>query len=63
MRNVDVIGSKEAAELLQLSQSQVNRRAAAGEIPYIRKNDGLRGPYIFDRSAIERISRTRVSSA
>jgi len=61
MRNREVIDSKEAAKILGLSRSQVNRRAAAGVLPYLSKSEGLRTPYIFDRSEIERLAKEKVA--
>lgn len=51
--NFNPIGSAEAAEILGESRSTVNRRAAAGELPFIAKGSGPRGPYFFDRATIE----------
>lgn len=47
------IASSEAARILGLSRSQVNRLAATGRIPFVVKAPGVRGAYIFDRTDIE----------
>lgn len=55
------ITAEEAAELLGKSRSQVNRDAAAGRLPVLRKLKGQRGPRLFDRTAIEQLAEERVS--
>lgn len=62
-KNPDLIGSKEAAEILHKSVSQVNRLASIGRLAYITKAHGLRGPYLFDRSEVERWALLRGEAA
>lgn len=49
----DIILSEEAALILNVDRSTVNRKAAKGKIPFVRKLDGPRGAYIFRRADIE----------
>lgn len=51
-----LIGTREAARVLGLSRSTVNRRAGAGNLPYVEKLPGRLGNYVFDRAEIERIA-------
>ena len=53
MLDIDLIGAAEAAEILRVDQSTVTRRAKAGTLPSIKKANGLRGPWMFERSIIE----------
>lgn len=57
------IDSTEAASILGISRSQVNRLAAAGKVAALRKLDGPRGAYIFDRAYIERLAADRKERA
>lgn len=50
--SVTPIFSRDVADILEKSVSQVNRLAASGELPIIGKTPGLRGAYIFDRDVI-----------
>lgn len=45
--------SAEVARLFRISRSEVQRRASAGELPVLDKAPGIRGAYLFDRTAIE----------
>lgn len=49
------------AEKLGMSRSQVNRLAAAGDLPVIAKAPGVRGAYLFDKIAIDRLAAERAS--
>ena len=49
----DVILAEEVADILGISKSTVTRRAATGRLPYIRKIDGPRGAYLFNRADVE----------
>ncbi len=50
----EFIGSAEACEILGIDRGTLVRRIAAGKIAYVFKGPGLRGPYMFTRSEIER---------
>jgi predicted DNA-binding transcriptional regulator AlpA len=50
---MDLIGSREVAQILGISVPTVNRRAGAGELPAVHKIPGRRGAYVFDRATIE----------
>lgn len=52
-----LIGTREAARVLGLSRSTVNRRAGSGLIPYVEKLPGRLGSYVFDRTEIERLAK------
>jgi excisionase family DNA binding protein len=47
----------EVADLLGISVATVNRRAAAGSLPFVFKAKGPRGPYVFDRAVVEMYAR------
>ena len=53
----ELIGSREAAEILRMSPMTFNRRVRAGAIPVVQKMPGLRGAYVFSRPTIESIAR------
>jgi predicted site-specific integrase-resolvase len=53
---MDLIDSREVAEILGVSTSTVNRRALTGEIPTVTRTGGRRGVRLFDRAAIVRIA-------
>jgi excisionase family DNA binding protein len=57
----NVILADEVAEILGINKSTVTRRAADGRLPYLRKIDGPRGAYIFDRVEIERLAKEKVA--
>lgn len=48
----DLIGSGEAAALLQISKPTLTRRIAAGTLKPLAQLDGPRGVFIFDRNDI-----------
>jgi hypothetical protein len=48
----DLIGSREAAEILGWSLAKVKREALNGALPVALKMDGGTGAYLFDRGAI-----------
>ena len=53
--------AEEVASILGISRSQVNRQAASGELPVAVKAPGIRGAYLFDRAAIQRIAKKRAA--
>ena len=53
---VELIFSRDVAVILGKSVSQINRLAAAGELPTIGKTPGLRGVYLFDRDVIDDVA-------
>ena len=53
--------AEEVASILGISRSQVNRQAASGELPVAVKAPGIRGAYLFDRAAIQRIAEKRAA--
>jgi predicted DNA-binding transcriptional regulator AlpA len=53
---MDLIDSREVAEMLGVSTSTVNRRALAGEIPTVTRTGGRRGVRLFDRREIEQLA-------
>lgn len=57
MSNDDIIGSRQAAELMGMSVSHFTRNVRAGNIEPAHKLPGLRGAYMFDRALIERMAK------
>lgn len=55
------IGAAEAARILGVDVRTVHRRVERGEVPFIAKLDGYRGPYIFDRAAVEALVEERAA--
>ncbi|HCT5225610.1 helix-turn-helix transcriptional regulator [Corynebacterium striatum] len=51
-----IIGTAEAAKLLGVSRSTVNRRAGLGTLPVVKKLPGKLGNYLFDREVLEAIA-------
>ncbi|CAM4256751.1 MULTISPECIES: helix-turn-helix domain-containing protein [Corynebacterium] len=47
-----LIGGTEAARILGISRSTVNRRAAKGSLPVVSKLPGRLGNYLFDKDDI-----------
>lgn len=58
-----VLYTRDVADLLGLSVSQVNRLAAEGSLPVLTKAPGLRGPNVFDRAAVEALARKEAGTA
>jgi len=54
---MDLIDSREVAEMLGVSTSTVNRRALTGEIPTVTRTGGRRGVRLFDRAEIASLVR------
>lgn len=42
----------ELAAYTGLAVSTICRRAARGDLPYLRKLDGMHGPWLFDRDTV-----------
>ncbi len=53
----DVMTVPEVAALLGMDRRTVQRRAAAGELPYFHKLAGGNGRYLFDRAVVEMFAR------
>lgn len=51
----DVLTSMQVAEMLSITRSEVNRRAADGRLP-AKKLPGRTGAYLFDSAEIDRIA-------
>ena len=51
--NSGAMTSSEVCTALNLSRSQVTRKAQAGLLPVVEKAPGVRGAWLFDRAAIE----------
>lgn len=49
----ELLGTSEVAEILGISRSTVNRRAALGTLPVAMKLPGPLGVNLFDRADIE----------
>ncbi len=55
------ISSSDAADLLGIDRSTLHLWAREGKITPLMKLAGLRGAYIFDRAAVERLAAERAS--
>lgn len=53
---MDLIDSRQVAEILGVSTSTVNRRALTGEIPTVTRTGGRRGVRLFDRAEIAKLA-------
>lgn len=62
MSNVDLIGSADAATILGVSRSQLQRMAALGEIATATRLSSRRGARLFERSAVEALAAERVNA-
>src|SRR5260370_42542709 len=51
--------SADVAAILRRTERTVVRLAAAGELPYIFKGNGLRGAYLFDPHVVEMYAKHR----
>lgn len=56
MTTTDLIGARDAAEILGCSVATVHRHEAEGRLPTAHKVDGLRGPKLFHRSDVESLA-------
>lgn len=52
-----LLTTAEAAKRLRISTRTIARRAGSGDLPYVRKLDGIRGSYLFDAAVIDLIAR------
>lgn len=55
MNSARYIGTGETARILGVNRATIQRRAAAGAIPYVTKLDG-RGGYLFDPAVIHTLA-------
>ena len=56
-----LLTTAEVAQLLERSPRTVAKLAASGELPCVRKLDGVRGGYLFDRGTVELFKRQRLT--
>lgn len=54
--DVELITTREASRLLNESVRQTIRRVERGELAPVKKLDGLRGSYIFDRATVQSLA-------
>ena len=52
----DLVGAREAADILGCSIATVHRHEAEGRLPVAHKVEGLRGPKLFRRSDVEALA-------
>lgn len=61
-----LIGSREAAAMLNMNRAHLNELAREGRAPgLVRKEEGgygNRGRYVFDAEVIERVARERIAA-
>lgn len=57
MSNSDLLGSKEAAEVLGISRTSLNRAVRAGDIPPVAQIPGKTGAYLFDARVIDALAK------
>jgi hypothetical protein len=50
-----LISTREAATLLESDPRTIQRKAAAGLLPYVQKMPGAKGAYIFDETTLREI--------
>jgi phage terminase Nu1 subunit (DNA packaging protein) len=55
----DLVSTTEAAGIIGVSPSQVNRLAASGALPIAHKGNGPKGPRFYTRSVVERYAANR----
>ena len=56
-----LIGTREAATLLNVSLPTATRMAQEGELPVVGKLPGRTGAYLFDRAAVEALAAERAA--
>ena len=56
-RNLDVIGTSDAAKILEVPTRTLIWRASQGHIPFIQKLPGRNGAYLFDRETVEALAK------
>lgn len=59
MSTIDVIGAREAEEILGVAQSTLQRWVKQGRINPVHQLPGLRGPYLFSRTDVEAFADSR----
>lgn len=60
-RMADLIGSREAARILNIDRSVLVKRVQAGKVQPRLKLESATGAYLFDREYIERLAAERAS--
>jgi excisionase family DNA binding protein len=58
---MDLIGSKQACNLLSIDRATLSRWVADGRLTYAHKLPGVNGAMLFRRSDIERLAQERAS--
>ena len=56
-RNLDVIGTSDAAKILELPTRTLIWQAAQGRIPFVQKLPGRNGAYLFSRAQVEALAK------
>jgi excisionase family DNA binding protein len=59
---LDLITTKEAAGLLSVNGSTVNRWAEGGKLRPVAKGEGSRGPRFFNRADVEALRTERIAT-
>ncbi len=61
MTSIDhlILGVREAAEVIGVSRSTIERWAASGKLPPLRKMEGLTGGYVFEAGVVRRLAEER----
>lgn len=54
-QTIELLSSSQVARLINRSPRTVQRMAARGEIPFLKKDDSPNGQYIFDAAAIRQM--------
>lgn len=56
-RNLDVIGTSDAAKILDVPTRTLLWRTTQGQVPFAQKLPGRNGAYLFNRSEIEQLAK------
>ena len=61
MTSIDhlIVGVREAAAVIGVSRSTIERWAANGKLPPLRKMDGQTGSYVFEAGVVRRKAEER----
>lgn len=59
MSNIEIVGSAEAARLLQMDKSSLTRAVQEGLIPIIGRLPTRQGALVFDRAVIVQLAKER----
>jgi phage terminase Nu1 subunit (DNA packaging protein) len=59
---VDLIGTREVSEMAGVDIATVTRWVAAKRLKPVHKGKGLRGPFLFDRAAVEKFLAERAKA-